>query len=99
MIINRIYFVIFCVINFIQNCIMLYLHFLSVRTTEAFRRELTLMFFNATMYNSSSHDVYRLSLAMYKDTEGIVQEYLNTQVSLVLMYCTVSVLYCKCTVL
>ena len=78
---------------------MFYLHFLLFRTTEGLRRELTLMFFNATMYNSSSHDVYRLSLAMYKDTEGIVQEYLNTQVSL-LLYCTV--LYCTvlyCTVL
>jgi hypothetical protein len=34
------------------------------------------------MYNSSDHAVYSLTLAMWRDTERIIREYLNTQVPL-----------------
>jgi hypothetical protein len=44
------------------------------------------MFFNAIMYNSSDHAVYALTLAMWRDTERIIREYLNTQVRYTLNY-------------
>merc|ERR1712059_68277 len=48
-------------------------------TTEEFQRDLSLMFLNAIMYNSSDHEVYSLTHSMQADTSKIVQEYLNTQ--------------------
>lgn len=50
-----------------------------IRTTEEFQRDLRLMFFNATMYNSSEHAVYRLTRSMQRDADNIVREYLHTQ--------------------
>ena len=62
------------------------------RTTEEFQRDLNLMFFNAIMYNSSDHAVYALTLAMWRDTERIIREYLNTQVPCAFQDCTPAVL-------
>ena len=62
------------------------------RTTEEFQRDLNLMFFNAIMYNSSDHAVYALTLAMWRDTERIIREYLNTQVPCAFQDCMPAVL-------
>jgi len=51
----------------------------SIKTTEEFQKDLTLMFFNATMYNSTEHPVHTRTLAMQKDTEKMIREFLNTQ--------------------
>jgi len=50
-----------------------------IRNTEEFQRDLALMFFNASMYNSTDHPVHTLTLAMHKDTEKMIKEFLNTQ--------------------
>ena len=50
-----------------------------IRTTEEFERDLMLMFFNATMYNSSDHEVYKLTRDMHEDTEKILTDYKNAQ--------------------
>ena len=50
-----------------------------IRTTEEFERDLMLMFFNATMYNSSDHEVYKLTKDMHEDTEKILTDYKNAQ--------------------
>jgi len=51
----------------------------TIRNTDELQRDLALMFLNATMYNSSDHDVYKFTLAMQRDTTIIIQEFLNTQ--------------------
>ena len=53
-----------------------------IRTTEEFERDLMLMFFNATMYNSSDHEVYKLTRDMAEDTEKILRDYKNAQMLL-----------------
>lgn len=50
-----------------------------IRTTEDFERDLMLMFFNATMYNSSDHEVYNLTRDMHEDTEKILTDYKKAQ--------------------
>jgi bromodomain-containing protein 8 len=50
-----------------------------IKTTDEFQRDLTLMFFNATMYNSTDHTVHQRTIAMQKDTEKMIREFLNTQ--------------------
>jgi len=50
-----------------------------IRTTEEFERDLMLMFFNATMYNSSDHEVYKLTRDMHEDTEKILTDYKKAQ--------------------
>lgn len=50
-----------------------------IRTTEDFERDLMLMFFNATMYNSSDHEVYKLTKDMHEDTEKILTDYKKAQ--------------------
>jgi len=51
----------------------------AIRNTVEFQRDLSLMFFNAIMYNSSDHEVYSLTRNMQEDASKIVREYLNTQ--------------------
>ena len=41
-----------------------------------------LMFLNATMYNGSDHEVYKLSRDMYEDTKKILKDYKNAQLLL-----------------
>ena len=53
-----------------------------IKTTEEFERDLMLMFFNATMYNSSDHEVYKLTKDMHEDTEKILRDYKNAQLLL-----------------
>ena len=53
-----------------------------IRTTEEFERDLMLMFFNATMYNSSDHEVYKLTRDMAEDTEKVLRDYKNAQMLL-----------------
>ena len=53
-----------------------------IKTTEEFERDLMLMFLNATMYNCSDHEVYKLSRDMYEDTKKILKDYKNAQLLL-----------------
>ena len=53
-----------------------------IKTTEEFERDLMLMFLNATMYNGSDHEVYKLSRDMYEDTKKILKDYKNAQLLL-----------------
>ena len=53
-----------------------------IRTTEDFERDLMLMFYNATMYNSSDHEVYKLTRDMHGDTEKILTDYKKAQLLL-----------------
>lgn len=39
----------------------------AIKSTREFQREIMLMFTNAIMYNSSSHDVHKISVEMYKE--------------------------------
>ena len=50
-----------------------------IKTTDEFERDLMLMFFNATMYNSSDHEVYKLTKDMFEDTQKILRDYKNAQ--------------------
>jgi len=50
-----------------------------IKTTEEFERDLMLMFFNATMYNSSDHEVYKLTVDMHRDTQKILVDYKSAQ--------------------
>lgn len=38
-----------------------------IKSTKEFQRDIMLMFTNAIMYNSSSHDVHKISIEMYKE--------------------------------
>ena len=38
-----------------------------IRTTREFQRDVMLMFTNALMYNTSSHDVHNMAKTMYRD--------------------------------
>ena len=53
-----------------------------IKTTEEFERDLMLMFLNATMYNGSDHEVYKLTRDMFEDTKKILKDYKNAQVLL-----------------
>ena len=53
-----------------------------IRSTEEFQRDLALMFFNASMYNSTDHPVHTLTLAMHKDTDKMIKECFMMHVSL-----------------
>ena len=53
-----------------------------IKTTEEFERDLMLMFFNATMYNCSDHEVYKLTRDMHEDTEKILKDYKSAQLLL-----------------
>merc|ERR1719481_790344 len=50
-----------------------------IKTTEEFERDLMLMFFNATMYNSSDHEVYKLTVDMHRGTQKILVDYKSAQ--------------------
>ena len=39
----------------------------SIKSTCEFQRDIMLMFTNAIMYNSSNHDIHKISLEMYKE--------------------------------
>ena len=39
----------------------------SIKSTVEFQRDVMLMFTNAIMYNSSNHDVHKISIEMYKE--------------------------------
>ena len=45
----------------------------NIKTTKEFQRDITLMFTNASMYNSSNHDVYKIVLEMYKEVMNNVE--------------------------
>ncbi|XP_046383670.1 titin homolog isoform X2 [Ischnura elegans] len=44
-----------------------------IRTTQHFQRDVMLMFLNAIMYNSSDHDVHRMSLQMQEESLQHIQ--------------------------
>lgn len=39
----------------------------QIKSTKVFQRDVMLMFTNAIMYNSSNHDIHKISLEMYKE--------------------------------
>ena len=39
----------------------------TIKTTREFQRDIMLMFTNAIMYNSSSYDVHKIAVEMYKE--------------------------------
>jgi bromodomain-containing protein 8 len=39
----------------------------TIKSTKEFQRDIMLMFTNAIMYNSSNHDVHKISVEMYKE--------------------------------
>ena len=39
----------------------------TIKSTKMFQRDIMLMFTNAIMYNSSNHDVHKISVEMYKE--------------------------------
>ncbi|XP_072177355.1 bromodomain-containing protein 8-like isoform X3 [Diadema setosum] len=51
----------------------------TIRTTEAFHRNILLMFQNAIMYNSSDHDVYNMAVSMQNDVISNIEEFISTQ--------------------
>ncbi|RUS69833.1 hypothetical protein EGW08_022402 [Elysia chlorotica] len=50
-----------------------------IRTTVDFQRDMMLMFTNATMYNSSDHNVFKMAKEMYDDVMQHLEQYVNTQ--------------------
>lgn len=38
-----------------------------IKSTKVFQRDVMLMFTNAIMYNSSNHDVHKISIEMYRE--------------------------------
>jgi hypothetical protein len=45
----------------------------QIKSTKEFQRDIMLMFTNAIMYNSSNHDVHKISLEMYKEVLNDVE--------------------------
>lgn len=39
----------------------------QIKSTKEFQRDIMLMFTNALMYNSSNHDIHKISLEMFKE--------------------------------
>jgi len=51
----------------------------TIKSTKMFQRDIMLMFTNAIMYNSSNHDVHKISVEMYKEVLHDVEQLLNAQ--------------------
>ena len=45
----------------------------SIKSTKVFQRDIMLMFTNAIMYNSSNHEVNKISVEMYKEVLNDVE--------------------------
>ena len=45
----------------------------TIKATIEFQRDIMLMFTNAIMYNSSNHDVHKISVEMYKEVLGDIE--------------------------
>ena len=45
----------------------------SIKSTKEFQRDVMLMFTNALMYNSSSHDIHKISMEMYREVLNDVE--------------------------
>ncbi|CAI8014015.1 Bromodomain-containing protein 8 [Geodia barretti] len=63
-----------------------------VTTDIEFQRDMLLMFQNAFMYNSSDHDVYEMAEKMRADVMQSIQDYLSTQLQLIVESSTPKVL-------
>jgi len=50
-----------------------------IKSTKVFQRDVMLMFTNAIMYNSSNHDVHKISLEMYREVLTEIEQLLNAQ--------------------
>lgn len=50
-----------------------------IKSTKVFQRDVMLMFTNAIMYNSSNHDVHKISVEMYREVLNDVEQLLNAQ--------------------
>lgn len=50
-----------------------------IKSTVEFQRDIMLMFTNAIMYNSSNHDIHKISLEMYKEVVSDIEQLLNAQ--------------------
>lgn len=48
-----------------------------IKSTKHFQRDIMLMFTNAIMYNSSNHDVHKISIEMYREVLNDVECFLN----------------------
>ena len=45
----------------------------TIKATIEFQRDIMLMFTNAIMYNSSNHEVHKISVEMYKEVLGDIE--------------------------
>jgi hypothetical protein len=63
-----------------------------INTDIEFQRDMLLMFQNAFMYNSSDHDVYEMAEKMRADVMQSIQDYLSTQLQLIVESSTPKVL-------
>lgn len=45
----------------------------AIKSTKVFQRDIMLMFTNAIMYNSSNHDVHKISSEMYREVLNDVE--------------------------
>jgi bromodomain-containing protein 8 len=50
-----------------------------IRSTVDFQHDMMLMFTNAIMYNSSDHNVFKMTKEMYDDVMQHIEQYVNTQ--------------------
>ena len=66
----------------------------SIRSTREFQRDVMLMFTNAIMYNSSNHDIHKISLEMYKEVLNNVEVSFNK--SLIVSLYLNSFIYWSC---
>ncbi len=53
----------------------------TIKSTKVFQRDIMLMFTNAIMYNSSNHDVYKISIEMYKEVLNDVEVFCSFKIS------------------
>jgi hypothetical protein len=51
----------------------------TIKTTIEFQRDIMLMFTNALMYNSSNHDIHKITLEMYREVVNDIEQLLNAQ--------------------
>jgi len=45
----------------------------AIRSTTEFHREVTLMFFNSMMFNPTNHEIHRLALEMFTESNVIIK--------------------------
>lgn len=51
----------------------------EIRTTQEFQRDIMLMFQNAIMYNSASHEVHQMAIEMQKEMLESIEDFIQHQ--------------------